>query len=82
MPTPTGPKEGSVVPITSAKESFSEYTLEDGTTLKMRPAVVEVVRLDETWDDEGNPTYLVRSAQIMTVEAPPGLRRGGDTDGD
>jgi hypothetical protein len=49
VPTPEGvliDKEGTEVEIIESKEPWSEITLSDGTILRMKQTVVQVIRLD------------------------------------
>ena len=69
--------EGTVVAIEESTERFSEVRLGDGTILKTKLTVVEVIRIDGQWDNDGNPSYSVRSANVVAIsESPPNLRRG------
>ena len=58
---------GNLVEVEEATERFSDIKLADGTLIRIKPVVVEVVRVDEQWDNEGNPVYVVRSTNVMTV---------------
>ena len=59
--------EGTVVEVDESTERFSDIKLQDGTSLRMKPVVTEVIRVDGQWDSEGNPLYVVRSANVMVV---------------
>ena len=61
------------VNITETLERFSEVLLEDGTVLKIRAAVTEVVRIQDKWDADGKPVYYVKSQNILAAECPPHL---------
>lgn len=65
------------VPITSRKETPSQYELEDGSTIIFSAVGTVVYRLVDQWDPaEGNPIYLVKTGQSVTVvKAPQNLRR-------
>lgn len=78
FPTPQSPPaDGHEVPITQSTERWSEVTLEDGTVLRVKPNVISAIRIDNQWDQDGNPVYLMKSSQIMSVaSAPPSLRKG------
>lgn len=68
--------EGRDVDISESTERFSELRLEDGTILRIKPSVLQVTRLVEQWDPEGNPIYVVRSQNLVLVsEAPAELKR-------
>jgi len=58
-------------------EHWNEYLVDDGTVIKMKTVVTEILRVQGEHDQEGNPVYLVKSANIMAVNAPENLRRGG-----
>ncbi len=68
--------EGVEVAFEATKEPWSEYTLADGSILKLKTVVTEVVRVEGQYDNEGNPTYVVRSGNVLVVSAPDNLRRG------
>ena len=68
VPGPAGePVEGVAVPVVEATERFSDVSLADGTILTIKPVVVEAVRLDDEWDQEGYPKYIVKTAQVISV---------------
>lgn len=75
--TPSGQtKEGELVDVDHADERWSEYRLTDGTFLKMKPVVTEVWRLQDEYDAEGNPQYVVKSTMVVSVVTPASLRKG------
>ena len=59
--------DGTVVEVVESTERFSDIKLQDGTSLRMKPVVTEVIRVDGQWDNEDNPLYIVRSANVMAV---------------
>jgi hypothetical protein len=59
-------KIGTLVKIVQSDEPWSEYSLEDGTRLRMKQTIVNVVRLDEK-DDNGEPIYSIQSQQTLSV---------------
>ena len=68
--------EGTVVEVTQSIERFSEINLEDGSTLRMKPVVTEVIRLDGQWDKDDNPAYVVKSTNVLVVvDSPPNLKK-------
>ena len=82
FPTPQSPlADGHEVPIVQSTERWSEVTLEDGTVLRVKPNVISAVRIDNQYDQDGNPAYLIRASQVMAVaSAPASLRRGAPPD--
>jgi hypothetical protein len=59
-------KMGTLVKVARADEPWSEYSLEDGTRLRMKQTVVNVVKLDDR-DDNGEPIYSIQSQQTLSV---------------
>ena len=71
--------EGVVVDVDEATERFSDILLKDGTRLKIRPVVTEAIRLDDQWDNERNPVYVVRAANVVTInEVNEDLKKKGE----
>ena len=76
LPDPVGLVEGVDVPIKESNERWSEIILTDGTTLRIKPNVMTVTRVDGHYDNEGNPMYALMSNQIMTIaDVPAHLRQ-------
>ena len=59
--------EGTIVDVDESTERFSDIKLQDGTKIRMKPVVTEVIRIDNQWDLDGNPLYVVRSANVIAV---------------
>ena len=73
---PTGVVEGIDVAIKDSHEKWSEVELADGTTLRIKPNVLMVTRIDGQYDQEGNPMYVLNANQVMTaVNVPAHLRK-------
>ncbi|MGA7078563.1 MAG: hypothetical protein WBQ43_15520 [Terriglobales bacterium] len=71
-----GVLEGVDVGIKETTERWTDVQLEDGTTLRVKPNVMVVTRIDGKYDPEGNPIYALTGQQIMTVtNVPPHLRK-------
>lgn len=71
-----GKREGTEVEVIDSNEQAFYVTLEDGTTLKMKPSIIQVVRLDDLWDIDGNPAYNVRSTfAVIASDVPEELRK-------
>jgi hypothetical protein len=62
----TGEKQtGTVLEIVDAKEPTTQVTLEDGTIIRFRMTVAEILRLDEPGPD-GKPAYQFNT-QVTTI---------------
>lgn len=78
---PTG-QEFDAVELTfrSPGENFNEYLVDDGTVVRVKTVVTEILRIEGLFDGDGNPVYRVNSSQVLAVSAPEELRRkeGGE----
>jgi hypothetical protein len=60
---------GDSMEICEAKEPWSEYVLEDGTKIKARQTVVNIVKLNQK-NPDGTHVYLLQSQPAMFVIPP------------
>jgi hypothetical protein len=68
--------EGTEIPVETVQEPWTEITLKDGALLRMKSVVVSVVRVDGKFDREGNPLYVIKSAQaVSVVDVPEELKQ-------
>lgn len=59
----------------SVREEWNEYDLEDGTTLRMKTVISNIVRVEGEYDPENNPVYLVKSSNILVARSPDHLKK-------
>ena len=77
---PVGPNQvadGLRVDFKPTAEPWCEFECEDGTRLRVKLVVSEVIRLDEVRSPLGEPTYLIRSQNVVQAAIPDDLRKGG-----
>jgi len=67
--------DGLEVRFKSNREEWNEYTLEDGSLLRMKAVVSEIIRLHGEYDPEGNPIYIIKSANMLFVKSPDNLKK-------
>ena len=60
---------GTLLEIVEAVEPVTRLTLEDGTIIRVRLTVTEVMRLDEP-DPQGKPTYGMDNQIAITIIPP------------
>ncbi len=65
---------GESVKVTAASEPWAEFTLEDGTTVKAKMVLLDVVRLD-TFNAAGDPVYQFQLQYIVGANAPAHLKK-------
>ena len=67
--------EVTEISFQTSGEHWNEYLLEDGAVIRLKTVTSEIVRLDEKYDADGNPMYVIKSSNIVAVSAPEKLRR-------
>lgn len=77
VPGLPGVQEATEVPIKESTERWTEIHLEDGAVLRIKPVVLSAIRVENQYDQEGNPIYQLKVNQLMTVASiPDHLRKG------
>jgi len=59
--------EGEEVDFANEKEEWNIYKLSDGSTLKVKLVLINVVRSRNKYDPLGNPIYGITSQNIVKV---------------
>ena len=59
-------KEGEFINVVKQTEPWSEYELEDGTIIRTKQTMLQVVRMDEP-DKNGRPVYNMQSQPSIVV---------------
>jgi len=59
--------EGEEVDFENEKEEWNTYKLADGSTLKVKLVLINVVRSCDKFDSLGNPLYGITSQNIVKV---------------
>ena len=68
--------EGTIVSFDTIQENWNEYHLTDGTTLKLKTTVIEILRLDGEYNDDGDPIYYTKNTNMVTTpNIPDQLRK-------
>lgn len=68
------------IEIVSEEEYWNRYELADGTVVKVKPVVVKIVRLRDTYSQDGSPVYLVESKNVIGSDSPDELKNLSDTE--
>jgi len=64
------------VPIVQRHETPAEYHLEDGSVVRFATIATAVYRIDGQYDMEGNPIYVIKNGNVVTViQAAPKTKR-------
>jgi hypothetical protein len=70
--------DAEVLSFQSHGEHWNEYVIDDGSLIRLKVVVTEVLRVEGQYDANGNPAYVVQSTNVVSVDAPDELKRGGD----
>ena len=65
---------GEEVEFESEKEPWNSYILHDGTRLKLKAVVSNIVRLD-LYKPDGEPVYLVNASNVVAADVPDNLKK-------
>lgn len=60
--------EATPVSPTSSSEYWNQYLLEDGSVIRMKLVATEFLKIDGVKDSEGNPVYVIKSTNVVSVE--------------
>lgn len=58
---------GTIMEIKESKEPWSEYTLEDGTKIRTKQTVINIVKLDNKKDANGDDIYVIQGQQTISM---------------
>ena len=67
--------EATPIEVNQCSERWNEYLLEDGSVVKIKLVLKKVLRVDNEYDREGNPIYVLQSTNIPSVKAAKNLKR-------
>lgn len=65
----------TVMPFQAGGEHWNEYLVDDGSVIKIKLVVTEILRVDDKYDGNGDPVYLINSQNVVNVSAPESLRK-------
>ena len=63
------------MPFQNVAEHWNEYLVNDGSVLRLKSVVTDILKVDGKYDAEGNPLYIVKSAQVVAVSGSDRARR-------
>ena len=66
--------EGEELEFTTEKDAWVVVKVEDGTTLKIKPAVTRIVRAKDYIPQTGEPLYIVNSTLLLSQDVPDTLK--------
>lgn len=57
------------------REAWNTYTLHDGTTLKVKAVLAEVLRVEGMYQQTGEPVYTVNASIVVSSSSPDALKK-------
>ena len=64
------------VEIIKAEEPWCEYTLADGTKIRVKHVLGSIFRAKSTFNENGEPLYITRSQNVVfAAEIPEDLKK-------
>lgn len=70
------PAKGFEIPVRESTERWSIVTLDDGTVMRVKVSVMAAVRIENEWDKDHNPLYVLKAAPMMDLSNVPGDLKG------
>ncbi len=67
--------EALSIPFQTGGEHWNEYLLDDGSVVRIKPVMTEILRVEGEYDPMGNPAYIVSATQVVSVSSPDDLRK-------
>jgi hypothetical protein len=63
------------VEFEAESEKWNTYILHDGTQLKLKAVLAEVLRVEGQFTPTGEPLYTVNASIVLSTNSPDGLRK-------
>lgn len=67
--------EHEIIEVASSEETWSIYTLADGTVVRVKPVMAEFIRVVGKFTEEGEPIYLMKGGLVPSLRVPKRLMR-------
>jgi hypothetical protein len=68
-------RQGVRVAVTEGNEPSGSYALADGSRIRARLVLIDVIRVVGMFDEQGAPIYVLKYQVPFGVNAPPNLRK-------
>jgi hypothetical protein len=67
--------DGLEMDFKTISEEWNEYQSADGSTIRIKLVMTNIVKLDKT-DQDGNPIYVAKTSNVMAVSLPGKSKKG------
>ena len=65
---------GTLVDFETLREEYNSYKLADGSTIRMKTVVTNIIRTEE-YTPEGEPVYIINSQNVLVAHVPDELKK-------
>ncbi len=65
---------GTLVDFETVREEYNTYKLSDGSTIRMKTVVTNIIRTEE-FTPSGEPVYIVNSQNVLVADVPETLKK-------
>lgn len=72
---PMSKVDSELIDIAKHDEQWSEFTLKDGATIKLKAVAIEIRKVRNKFAQNGDPIYLVKSTVITDTKIPDSLKK-------
>ena len=64
------------VPVEESNERWTDLVLQDGTHIRLKSTVISAARLENEYDQNGIPVYVLNATPVMVItEIPDSLKK-------
>ena len=67
---------GVEIEVEESTERWCVAKLVDGSVIRLKAVITEILKLEGEFDAEGTPIYMIKSTNITSVASPAHLLRG------
>ena len=62
--------------VVNSKDGWSEYKLDDGSTIRLKAVLVDVKKALNQFTPDGDPIYIMQQTVVVNLNAPEELKKG------
>ena len=67
--------DSEIVEISKSTEVWSEYELADGSVLRVKPIIIEVIKSRTQFTSDGEPLYGMKGGLVPNMRVPAKLKK-------
>ena len=64
-----------IVEFETEREGWNSYLLHDGTNLKIKTVLAEILRVENEYSPNGDPIYVVNASPVLSAIVPDHLKK-------